>query len=65
MPDMVVLMEPTSRLIRLREVRQRTGVSTTTIYNMINKGTFPPSVSLGAKMKEWLGSEVEAWITSR
>jgi prophage regulatory protein len=49
----------------MKEVRQRTGVGTTTIYKMMNEGSFPPKVSLGAKMSAWLESEVEAWIASR
>lgn len=36
-------------LLRLPEVIKRMGVSKATIYNMINEGTFPVPVKLGAK----------------
>lgn len=48
--------------LRMKEVRQRTGLSTSTIYRKIQEGTFPPGHSLGAKARRWLGSEVQSWI---
>ncbi|MBO1518105.1 helix-turn-helix transcriptional regulator [Oceanisphaera pacifica] len=53
------------RIIRLKEVMNKTGLSRSTIYRQIAEGVFPLSVSLGGKAKGWLESEVEAWILSR
>lgn len=58
-------MEHGDRFVRLKEIRQRIGLSQSTIYRMIKDGTFPPSVSLGPTTAAWLESEVEAWISSR
>ncbi|MDT8760525.1 AlpA family transcriptional regulator [Sphingomonas psychrotolerans] len=51
--------------LRLKEVAQRTGLSRSTMYRMMGKGTFPPGHSLGAKAKRWLSSEVQSWIEAR
>jgi len=51
--------------LRMKEVRQRTGLSTSTIYRKIQEGSFPPGHSLGAKARRWLGSEVQSWIDAQ
>lgn len=58
-------MEQGRRFIRIKEVRQRTGLGNTTIYKRMNEGTFPPNVSLGPRMSAWVESEVDAWISSQ
>ena len=58
-------MENGDHFLRLKEIRQRIGLSQSTIYRMIKDGTFPPNVSLGPRTSVWLASEVEAWISSR
>jgi prophage regulatory protein len=60
-----VRVEPKDRFLRLKEIRQRVGLSRSTIYRMMKDGTFPPSLSLGARTSVWLVSEVEAWISAR
>jgi len=47
--------------IRLPEVRKLTGVSTTRIYGMANKGLFPKQVNLGGRTVAWIKSEVIQW----
>ncbi|MGR5165977.1 helix-turn-helix transcriptional regulator [Vibrio astriarenae] len=55
----------TSRLMRLREVIQVTGLSRSSIYCRINEGKFPPAVSLGERSVAWVEEEVQGWITSK
>lgn len=50
------------RFLRLAEVKQRTGLSRSTIYLNISKGTFPKNVNLGSRAVAWLESEIEAWM---
>lgn len=57
-------VEPKDRFLRLKEIRQRIGLSHSTIYRMMKDGTFPPSLSLGARTSVWLEGEVEAWIST-
>lgn len=50
------------RLIRLPEVRHRTGLSTATIYRKMEENTFPKQRKLSVHVVAWYESDVEAWI---
>ncbi len=52
-------------ILRRKQVEQRTGLSRSTIYLRIAQGTFPKTVSLGARAVGWLESEIEEWLNSR
>ncbi len=54
-----------TRILRLPEVKRRTGLSRTTIYERIKTGVFPKHISLGARSVGWLEHEIEAWIATR
>jgi prophage regulatory protein len=53
------------RLLRRPQVQARVGIGRTTIYAMVNDGTFPAPVQLGARAVAWRESEIDAWIASR
>ena len=53
------------RLIKLKEVIEKTSLGRSTIYEFMTKGTFPKQVSLGAKSVAWIESEVDDWIMER
>lgn len=53
------------RILRLTDVKARTGLSRSSIYLNISKGQFPKHISLGARSVGWLESEIDAWIQSR
>lgn len=53
------------RLIKLKEVMQKTSLGHSSIYKFIAEGTFPKQVSLGAKSVAWLESEVDDWIEEK
>ena len=50
------------RLLRLKEVKRLTGLSTATVYRRMKEGTFPRSHSLGGSMVAWSEAEIEDWI---
>ncbi|MFG6111165.1 helix-turn-helix transcriptional regulator [Stenotrophomonas nematodicola] len=52
------------RLLRLKEVQDRVGMSKTTIYDRVRTKNFPAPVHLGT-MAAWVESEVDAWILDR
>jgi len=54
-----------SRLIRLPEVKRRTGLSRSTIYDLMDRGVFPLSVQIGLRMVAWVETEIDAWIERR
>jgi prophage regulatory protein len=52
-------------IIRLPVVKQRTGLSRSSIYLRASEGTFPQPVKLGARASGWIAEEVDAWIAAR
>lgn len=52
-------------ILRLALVKQRTGMSRSSIYNGIREGTFPAQISLGARAVGWIESSIDEWIQSR
>ncbi len=53
-----------TRLLHLREVISRTSLSRTSIYRLMDLGTFPASVALGSRVS-WIESEIESWVQDR
>ena len=51
--------------MRLPEVAKLAGVSNGTIYNWMNAGTFPKSISLGPQIVVWLASDVDKWMKEK
>jgi prophage regulatory protein len=49
-------------LLRMPEVRKRTGLSTASVYRKLAEKTFPPQVRLGPKMVAWYQSDIETFI---
>lgn len=52
-------------ILRLPEVKARTGLCRSAIYQYMNEGTFPESVSLGVRAVGWKASDVQKWIERR
>ncbi|MGO9662409.1 MAG: helix-turn-helix transcriptional regulator [Polyangia bacterium] len=59
-------MEDTVRSIwRLPKVMAMTGLSRSTIYQLVADGSFPRAVRLSRRSVGWRSDEVERWITER
>lgn len=56
--------EPIS-ILRRRQVELRTGLSRSTIYERIKRGSFPTPISLGAKAVGWIEAEVDTWLSEQ
>jgi len=52
-------------ILRLPDVKRSTGLSRSTIYLRITRGTFPKPVSLGGRAVGWLEAEVQQWLERR
>jgi prophage regulatory protein len=52
-------------ILRLPEVKARTGLSRSTIYLKMAEGSFPEPIALGARSVGWIESEIDAWIAHR
>ena len=53
------------RILRLREVKARTGRCTSAIYADMRAGTFPRPIPLGPQSRGWLETEINDWIMAR
>lgn len=53
------------RLIRRKEVQQRTGLGASSIYALMQKDMFPKPVTLSIRRVAWIESEIEEWILVR
>lgn len=50
------------RILRLKAVLERTGLSRSTLYRKIQKGTFPRQVHISTRCAGWRESAVNAWM---
>ncbi|MDW1678067.1 MULTISPECIES: AlpA family phage regulatory protein [Vibrio] len=53
------------KFLKLQQVIEKTSLCSSSIYNLINAGEFPQSVTVMGKRKAWLESEVEEWMVSK
>lgn len=51
-----------TKILRLPNVKSRTGLSRSTIYLRVSEGSFPAPVSLGGRAVGWIESEVDEWL---
>jgi len=49
-------------ILRLPNVKLRTGLSRSTIYLRISEGNFPKPVSLGGRAVGWIELEINEWL---
>ncbi len=55
------------RLIRLREVLAKTGLSRTAVYSAVQAGTFPRPIQIlpNGRSTAWVESEVDGYLRER
>ena len=53
-----------NRIIRLRTVLDRTGLSRSTLYRKIGEGSFPPQLRIRVHGAGWSEAEVERWVAN-
>lgn len=52
----------TTKILRLPEIKARTGLSRSTIYLRVSQKSFPAPVSLGSRAVGWIESELNDWL---
>lgn len=52
------------RILRLPEVKSKTGLSKSTIYARISANEFPKPISLGGRAVGWTDQSILNWIES-
>ena len=58
--------QPTERIIRLHEVKNRTGLSRSMIYLMMKEKRFPQAIRVaGTRCTGWVESEIDGWVADK
>ena len=53
------------QFLRRKQVEHITGLSRSSIYAMMAKGTFPKQRKIGDRAVAWLKDEIDNWVASR
>jgi prophage regulatory protein len=53
------------KLIRLSEVKAKTGLCTSVIYAGMREGSFPRNYPISKQARAWNEEEVDAWIKAK
>jgi prophage regulatory protein len=54
-----------NKLLKMPEVRTKTGLSKSHLYALAQNGEFPKPVKLSERSSAWVESEVDGWIEER
>jgi prophage regulatory protein len=52
------------RFLKLREVKEKTSLASSTIYRKMEEGKFPKPRRLSEACVRWLESDIESWMDS-
>ena len=52
-------------ILRLPAVKERTGLSRSSIYLRMTNDDFPTSVSLGGRAVGWLEADIDSWLEQK
>ncbi|MEX3916431.1 helix-turn-helix transcriptional regulator [Paraburkholderia sp. BR10872] len=52
----------TRRVLRRRQVEERTGLSRSTIYRRMQAGTFPLAIPLGGRLVGWRAADIQQFL---
>lgn len=55
-------MQEPDKILRMRTVLQRTGLSRSTIYRKMKDGSFPNQVRISQHCRGWRESAINRWI---
>lgn len=53
------------RLLRLEQVKEKTGLGRSQIYAFMKSNNFPRSIKIGPSSIAWLEAEIDDWINEK
>ena len=53
------------KILRRRQVEEKTGLSRSTLYNLMKAGFFPKPIKIGPRSVGWIESEINTTLTNR
>jgi prophage regulatory protein len=51
--------------LKLADVLERTKLSRSNLYNLMDQGRFPKPAKLGDRVNAWADHEIQAWIEAQ
>ena len=57
-----MMIDAPERMLRIKAVLERTGLSRSTLYRKVERGTFPSQLKLSMRCAGWRESEVNDWL---
>ena len=54
-----------AKILRRKDVEKMVGLSRSTIYKLMNQGSFPKAIRLGPRAVGWRISDIENWINQQ
>jgi prophage regulatory protein len=57
-----MITDSPERIIRIKTVLERTGLTRSTLYRKIQAGTFPKQVAISMRCAGWRESAVNEWL---
>ena len=62
MQDDAMTSEPPERILRIKAVLDRTGLSRATLYRKMQNGTFPKNIRISTRCAGWRESAISEWM---
>ena len=54
-----------TKILRLDDVKSKTGLGRTTIYDQVARGEFPRPIKISTRAIGWIDEEIEGWVQDR
>jgi prophage regulatory protein len=62
MHDDAMIPEAPERILRIKAVLDRTGLSRATLYRKMRNGTFPKNIRISTRCTGWRESAISEWM---
>lgn len=62
MQDDAMIPEAPERILRIKAVLDRTGLSRATLYRKMRNGTFPRNIRISTRCAGWRESAISEWM---
>jgi len=56
---------PSTQFLRLNHLKERLGISGSSIWSWVKQGKFPKPIKLSDNCTAWVEDDIEAWAQSR
>ncbi len=58
-------VHPVRKALRLQKVAEKTGLSKTHLYRLVQAGKFPQPIKLSERVSAWDEAAIDAWLNEK